>query len=103
MLIQTVQGDFNMDYDKLVRLLNSIGKRVFVEYYDVFKDSTLSTNEKIAKLPLNYKITGTRTRINCAKRIFEVRKQADALRIIIESKTDVKIKNMAKELLSMEL
>ena len=76
----------------LMRLLNSIGKSVFVEYYDIFSSSKLSTDEKIEKLPREYSINGSRTRINCAKRIFERGLEKDALRIVIQAKVDDQIK-----------
>ena len=69
----------------LMRLLNSIGKSVFVEYYDIFSSSKLSTDEKIEKLPKEYSMNGSRTRINCANKIFERDLEKDALRVVITS------------------
>ena len=83
----------------LMRLLNSIGKSVFVEYYDVFSSSKLSTDEKIEKLPKEYSINGSRTRINCANRIFERGLEKDALRIVIQARVDDHIKAKATYLL----
>lgn len=72
----------------LTRLLNSIGKRVFVEYYEVFSNKSMNNEEKILKLPKKYKITGSRTRVTCANRIFELGLEKEALKIIINSRTE---------------
>ncbi|PQP82708.1 hypothetical protein C0Q44_14995 [Paenibacillus sp. PCH8] len=83
----------------LVRLLNSIGKRVFVEYYEVFSNNKMSKDEKIAKLPEEYKIDGSRIRVNCANKIFESGLEKKALNIIVNSRTEKKAIEKAKTLL----
>ncbi|MEC0183117.1 hypothetical protein [Paenibacillus peoriae] len=83
----------------LVRLLNSIGKRVFVEYYEVFSNNQMSNDEKISKLPEEYKINGSRTRVNCANKIFESGLEKEALNIIVNSRTEKKAIEKAETLL----
>lgn len=79
----------------LIRLLNSIGKRVFVEYYDVFSNNNLTTVEKIEKLPKEYAINGSKTRVYCASKIFENGLELDALKIVTQAKVDDEVKDKA--------
>lgn len=88
-----------MENVDLVRLLNSVGKRVFVEYFHVFADRNLTTEEKISKLPKEYKLTGSRTRVSCAKRIFDAKMQKQALQIVAESKAEKDSREKARNLL----
>lgn len=83
----------------LTRLLNSIGKRVFVQYYEVFSNKSMNNEEKILKLPKEYKITGSRTRVTCANRIFELGLEKEALKLIVNSRTEQKSIEKAKYLL----
>ena len=83
----------------LMRLLNSIGKSVFVEYYDILSSRKLSTDEKIEKLPKEYSFNASRTRVNCANKIFERGLEKDALRILIQARVDDQIKARATYLL----
>lgn len=58
----------------VVRLLNSVGKQIFVNYYYDFKDLNVDKNYLAQKLlkenPKATSIGGQTTRINCAHRIF---------------------------------
>lgn len=83
----------------LIRLLNSIGKRVFVEYYEVLSNKYMTNEEKISKLPKEYKISGSRTRITCANRIFEAGLEKEALHLIINSRTERKAIERAETIL----
>lgn len=88
-----------MTDSEILRLLNSIGKRVFVEYYEVFKDSGLSTDDKISKLPEEYSYNGSRTRVNCANRIFENKCQTRALQMVTNAKVEDWVISKANKLL----
>ncbi|WP_339158318.1 hypothetical protein MKX50_02455 [Paenibacillus sp. FSL W8-0186] len=83
----------------LIRLLNSIGKSVFVEYYEVFSNKSMSNEEKILKLPKERKITGSRTMITCANRIFEYGLEKEALKIIVNSRIEQESIDKARYLL----
>lgn len=90
----------------LKRLLNSIGKEIFVRYYNDFKyvkdkdkfaEKLLSENESATS------IGGQLTRINCAKRIFENKKEIEALKIICDSKRMREdIKQIARKIIKKE-
>ena len=91
-----------MTDSEILRLLNSIGKRVFVEYYEVFKNSGLSTDDKIGKLPGEYSYNGSRTRVNCANRLFESKCQRRALHMVTNAKVEDWVVSKANKLLTEE-
>ena len=72
----------------VLRLLNSVGKKIFVEYYEVFSNPNLTNEEKVDRLPKHYAVSGSKTRVNCANRIFEAGLERDALKLVINSKAD---------------
>jgi hypothetical protein len=88
-------------------ILKSIGKEIFVKYYQEFKDLNID-KEVLAKRLLNenpkaYKISGQYIRISNARIIFKETLQVEALEIIISSsKLDEDILKRAKELLKNE-
>ncbi|SHF19205.1 hypothetical protein [Caloramator proteoclasticus] len=82
----------NVKY-KVERMLNSIGKSIFIKYYYDFKDCYMGkiTNESFANKLLNENknaksIDGQIIRINNAKKIFSENLQILALEIIKNSK-----------------
>lgn len=84
----------------LNRLLNSIGKKVFVDYFEMFSNKNLSNDEKVSLLPQHYSISGSRTRVSCANRIFDAGLEKEALKIIINSRSEERAIEQAKALLS---
>ncbi len=69
----------------LDRLMRSVGLSVFVEYFELFADSTLSNADVADRLPHEYKLTARQTRVSCARRIIDRGLAPEALRIISES------------------
>ncbi len=69
----------------LNRLLNSIGKQVFVEYYDLFRDDRRSSEEIAAMLPPKYSPKSRQSRTSTARRIICEGFSRDALEIIASS------------------
>lgn len=89
------------------RLLQSVGKRIFVEYYHEFMSDKLTKEalaEKLLRENINAKkLSGQFTRINCAKRIFKDNLHIESLNIIISFKNlNSSIKNKAAQLLIWE-
>ncbi|WP_419882823.1 hypothetical protein ACN6MY_03890 [Peribacillus sp. B-H-3] len=74
-----------MDTVKLEKSLKSIGKKSFVEDYNIYRDFNMTTNEKVVKLAEKYTASGAAIRVSFANDIFKDKKQEDALRIIIDS------------------
>jgi hypothetical protein len=84
----------------LIRLLNSIGKEVFVQYFDLFQNSQVSTGEVVGKLPSKYTEKSRRSRTSKARRIIREGLAREALAIIAESdRVDVAAARRARELL----
>jgi hypothetical protein len=69
----------------VLRLLNSVGKEVFVRYFDTFADRTLSNDEVIALLPPEYSLRSRRSRTSTARRILREGLTGEALGIILSS------------------
>lgn len=73
----------------VTRLLNSVGKKIFVDYYQDFKKKYIDKDELAQKLlyenPNAKKIGGQITRISCAQRIFANNLNLEALSIILSS------------------
>ena len=71
------------------RMLNSVGKKVFVDYYYEFKDLKMDKDVLAQKLldenPNARKLSGQFVRINFARKIFSNNLQKEALNIIINS------------------
>lgn len=72
------------------RKLQSIGKKIFVDYYYNFKDLNIDKNVLAKKLldenPNAEKISGQLIRISYARQIFSENGQEEALRIIVAAK-----------------
>ena len=76
-----------MSNSNLDRLLNSVGKRIFVDYYLDFKK--LPNQEMIDRLPQQYTLKSRRSRTNHARRIFREGLEIEALSIVAKpSKMD---------------
>ena len=87
-------------------LLNSIGKKTFIKYYEAFKDTDISHQQVIDKLSLDtQKITSTyRTnKTSSARRIFREGLELEALQIILGSKADIEAVTKARMLFDKEL
>jgi len=86
--------------NEVLEALNAIGKKVFVEYYYVFKEDE-SPEEK---LPQEYTLNSRRSRSSKARRLFKDEKNIDALTIIIESnRIEDEVREKAIEILKSEL
>lgn len=79
-----------MNEQELTRKLNSVGKTIFIEYFSAFKaysEGRLS-KDKCIELLVEKKVSneaGASIRCGNAKRIFESKKECDALIIVSES------------------
>lgn len=69
----------------LERLLISVGKRVFVEYFSLFANSRLSNQQVADRLPNEYTDKSRLSRTSHARRIIREGLAPEALRIIAES------------------
>lgn len=74
-----------MTENELVRSLNSIGKRSFVENYAIYSDPNSTKEKKVNKLTELYSLNGATIRVSYAEKIFLNKKHVDALKIIINS------------------
>lgn len=76
-----------MDSTKLNRVLQSIGKGCFVEYYEKFNDSSFSNQDLVELLMLenNYTENGSKTRVSQSRRIIKENAVKDALNNIVMS------------------
>lgn len=91
---------------ELNRLLGSIGKKIFIDYYYELKKPNLDKKVLSEKLlrenPKADSIVGQVTRVNCAIRIFENDLQIEALENIINSRVDGFTIKKAKDILKLE-
>jgi hypothetical protein len=91
---------------ELNRLLGSIGKKIFIDYYYEFKKPNLDKKALSERLLReNQKaesIVGQVTRVNCAIRIFEDNLQIEALQNVINSRVDGITIKKAKDILKLE-
>jgi hypothetical protein len=84
----------------LNRLLVSIGKEVFVDYFDAFANSALSNADVAARLPSKYTPQSRASRTAHARRVMREGLASEALEIITESnRLDDRIVNRARVLL----
>ena len=89
--------------NELVRSLNSIGKRSFVEDYAIYSDPNLTKEKKVNKLTELYSLNGATIRVSYAEKIFLNKKQVDALKIVINSpRTSALIREKAKQLIAKQ-
>ncbi len=72
--------------DRLTRQLNSIGKTIFIKYYEQFKALTKEECIKYLILKKISNYNGAYRRCYNVKAIFEINMQAEALKIILSSK-----------------
>lgn len=90
-----------MDIEQLLR---SIGKTCFVKYYEIFAgDLTKQEVIDILKTSEKYKVTGCRTRVNCARRIIRGNQSIAALQVVVDSRHKViteAIKDNARQLIN---
>lgn len=89
-----------MNEEQLVESLNSIGKKSFVEDYDIYGNKELTVQKKIQVLTNRYSSNGAAIRVSFADKVFKNNKQLDALKLIINSpRMPQSLKAKAKELL----
>jgi hypothetical protein len=69
----------------LDRLLASVGKEVFVRYFEKFQDFRIPNDEIAALLPLDYTLNSRRSRTSTARRIMREGLFRDALESIASS------------------
>ena len=80
-----------MDRSELVRKLNSVGKKAFVEHYELFEDYAHGSEsrdhviEELVRLGKSND-AGAAIRTGNAKLIFEAQQELAALGLIVESK-----------------
>ena len=87
--------------DELDRLLNRVGKGVFVRFYPQFADPRVPDAEIVAMLPQEYTLKSRRSRTSKARRIVREGRQHEALRRIADSeRTDPEAVAIAARLLS---
>lgn len=90
-----------MDDQQLKWLLHSVGYRAFVEFYSVFADSSLTTQQAVDLLPADEPLGGRRVRVSCARRIIGDGFARQALDIVAASKrVDHSTADGARELLA---
>jgi len=68
------------------RLLQSVGMQAFVEYYEVFSDSTLTAVQAVERLDPCEDLGGRRVRVNCARHLIDEGLVIPALEMIAASK-----------------
>jgi serine/threonine protein kinase len=69
----------------LVRLIDSIGKNIFITYYAQFADRTLSNKDVVDLLPAEYTLKSRKSRTAHARRIFREGLEREALELISHS------------------
>lgn len=75
--------------EDLTRLLNSIGKKIFVDYYYDFKSHTSGdglAKKLLLENPMTKSLQAQKTRVSKAKQIFNDQLEKEALKIIMASK-----------------
>lgn len=86
--------------DALDRLLNSVGKAVFVRFYAHFADPRVEDAEIVEMLSREYTLAASRTRTSKARRIFREGLHREALeRIASSERTDGEASALAARLL----
>ena len=82
----------------LPRLINAVGKRCFIHYYNELRKNYENKTSNIDFLPDEFTLSSKRVRVSNAKKIFEKGWEIDALRLIIDSnRVDDEIVARAKE------
>lgn len=86
------------------RILNSIGKEIFIIYYFIFKNSITTDIVKILIKDGVSNEAGARIRVGNAKKIFNNNLQIEALQLIINSnRISYATKEKAKRILLEEI
>lgn len=91
-----------MDSSKLERVLQSIGKGCFIEYFDKFNDPSYSTQDLVELLMHEKKYTesGSRVRVSQSRRIIKENMVKAAMdNIIMSGHTKVEVRLGAKRIL----
>ena len=89
-----------MNEEQLAKSLNSIGKRSFVEDYEIYSNKELTVQKKIQILTNHYSSSGATIRVSFAEKVFKNNKQLEALKLIIDSlRITQSLKDKAKELI----
>lgn len=84
--------------DKLDRLLKSIGKAFFVDYFDVY----MNEEDPAKNIPVGeYTYKSYQSRVSNMKRIFKDNLEVQALRIALNSRLDTETKSKAHDLLEL--
>ena len=65
--------------------LKGIGKRIFVEYFEYFKNNNLSVDEIVEALPSKYTLKSRKSRTYKARKIFTIGWEHETLQIIKDS------------------
>ena len=92
-----------IDTKELERALKSIGKKSFIEDYEVYSNQNLTFTRKIEILSEKYSTNGATIRLSFARNIFKHGKQREAITLVIDSpriSSDVKVQ--ANNLLDTE-
>lgn len=94
-----------MTIDPLEKRLRSIGKNIFVKYFEEFKNANFDREELAKKLlsenPKASSIDAQKTRISNSRKIFELKMEKEALENIINSdKVESSIIEKAKKILA---
>jgi len=86
------------------KLLNGVGIKIFIEYFEDFSNNSLQTNDLIEILPNEYTEKSRRSRTSKARTIIKNHELLnDTLKYIINSKKiDNEVKNKAKKILDSE-
>jgi hypothetical protein len=93
--------NYLMSTTDLKRLLASIGMSTFVQYYDQFRDSNISDQDMLERLPQDYTLKARRTRVSKARRIFRERLELEALNAILgANRVDEETRKKATEILN---
>jgi hypothetical protein len=77
-------------------LLNRIGKAVFIEYYEQFKDSSLSNTDIVEMMPKEYTLKSRQSRTSKARRIIREGREEEALEIITAANIEDGLREKAK-------
>ncbi|MEH7223859.1 hypothetical protein V7112_08560 [Bacillus sp. JJ1566] len=89
-----------MKKTQLDEAIKSIGKKSFVEDYEVYSNSNLSKEEKVNELSKKYSRNGSLIRVSFAEKIFGNSMQLEALNLIVTSpRVSEEIKHKAKNII----
>ena len=68
------------------KLLNDIGIKVFIEYFQYFKNNNLNIDDMIEILPDSYTEKSRKSRTSKARRLIRENREQEALNYILKSK-----------------